>query len=806
MSSAPRLLPVSIALWRPLLRAGLLLVLGAGPCLANVAWGEEGDRRSYQVPAGSLASALTRFAGQAGVSLSLDPALVTGRSSPGLQGEYGVEEGFARLLQGSGLGLRAAGTGAYTLELQSEQGGKLTQLPQIAIVGSGMGLGSDAYDGGQVARRSSLGLLGDRDFMETPFNVTTYTSELIKNQQARTLADVVANDPSVRNTNPAGGRFEQFSVRGFSLYNSDVSFGGLYGVLPTYSIDMEMVERVDVLKGPGALLGGIAPNGSVGGSINVEPKRAGDQPLTELTGSFVSDSQAGGHVDIGRRFGDDQRFGVRFNGARQSGDADWDDQRLERESAVLGLDFRGERARLSLDLADQERDMDAPMERVGLNAGVEVPDAEDIHHNFAQPWTYANAKDRFGALRGELDLNESLMVYAAAGKRDGEYDFLRHAVQVVDDSGRFTVSPRTFQRDEEVLTWTTGARSWFSTGAVGHTLNLSLNRFDMEFDNSGARFANGTSNLFDPVELPVPGQPTRLDVPTHTETVLSSLALADTLSFSDDLVLLTLGARLQRVEVDSSAPGTPDQHYDERATSPAMGLVVRASNRVSLYLNYMEGLTQGETAPSTANNQNEVFAPYRSKQIEMGAKYDLGHFAATLSLFRIERPTYILDQNNNFKPDGEQRNQGLELNLFGAPLDGVRLLGGAMLLDSEQTKTSEGRFDGNRGTGAPIVNANLGVEWDIPQVSGLTLTARGIHTGSQYLDPANRQKIDAWQRYDLGARYAFEVGETDITLRASVENVLDKMYWASANVPADTAPGLTLASPRTWLVSATLGF
>ncbi|MNN89429.1 Ferrichrome receptor FcuA precursor [compost metagenome] len=91
-------------------------------------------------------------------------------------------------------------------------------------------------------------------------------------------------------------------------------------------------------------------------------------------------------------------------------------------------------------------------------------------------------------------------------------------------------------------------------------------------------------------------------------------------------------------------------------------------------------------------------------------------------------------------------------------------------------------------------------------MSGLTLTARGIHTGSQYLDPANRQKIDAWQRYDLGARYAFELGGTDITLRASVENMLDKMYWASANVPADTAPGLTLAGPRTWLVSATLGF
>jgi iron complex outermembrane receptor protein len=785
-----------------LLRAGFLIALG----LPGLSLADDGERRSYQVPAGNLSTALTRFAGQAGVSLSVDPALVNGLSSPGLQGEYGVEEGFGALLRGSGLMLVPAGTGSYTLQPAPSQDGDVQELPSTAIIGQHDGAAGDAYAGGQVSRRGSLGMLGERDYMETPFNITSYTSEVVQDQQARTLADVVANDPSVRSTNPSAGRFEQFSVRGFSLYNSDVAFGGLYGVLPTYSIDMEMVERVDILKGPSALLDGLAPNGSVGGGINIEPKRAGDVPTTEFTAMHASSGQLGGHVDIGRRFGEGQRFGLRFNGVRQSGDTEWDHQSVEREASVLGFDVRGERARMSFDIGHQERDVDGPMERVGLAANLEVPDAEDIHHNFAQPWTFSKAKDTFGAVRGEFDLNESWMVYAAAGARNGDYDFLRHAVQVVNAAGRFTVSPRTFQREEDVLTTTVGARSWFSTGSVSHTLNLSLNRFDMTFDNSGARFANGVSNLFDPVTLPEPGRPLALDNPTHTETVLSSLALADTLGFADDRVLLTLGARLQRVEVDSSEPGESDQRYDERATSPALGLVWRTSEALSLYFNYMEGLTQGQVAPETANNAGEVFAPFRSKQVEVGAKYDFGRFSTTLSLFRIDKPAFFTDSAGNLRDDGEQRNQGLELNLFGEPLDGVRLLGGAMLLDAELTKTANGTNDGNRATGAPIVNANLGVEWDLPQVRGLTLTARTIHTGSQYLDAANRQKIDAWQRYDLGARYAFELGGTDITLRASVENVLDKTYWASANVPDGTATGLTLSTPRTWLVSATLGF
>lgn len=797
MSRTPLLRPLSLHL----MRAGLLLALG----LPAPGWADEA-RRSYQVPGGSLGAVLTRFAGQAGVSLSVDPALVAGRSSLGLAGEYGVEEGFAALLQGSGLILVSAGPGSFTLVRQAAPVEGAHVLPDTNVHGQGAALAGDAYAGGQVSRRGSLGMLGERDYMETPLSMTSYTREILQNQQARTLADVVANDPSVRSTNPAGGRFEQFSVRGFSLYNSDVAYGGLYGVLPTYSIDMEMVERVDILKGPGALLGGLAPNGSIGGGVNIEPKRAGQTPLTEFTALYASAGQGGGHLDIGRRFGDEQRFGVRLNAVRQAGDTEWDHQHMDREATVLGLDMKGERTRLSLDIGHQARDVDAPMERVGLAAGLKVPDAKDIHHNFAQPWSYSRAKDTFGAVRGEYDLSDNWMLLGALGARKGDYDFMRHAVQVVNDAGRFTVSPRAFQREEDVVTGTVGVRGWFNTGAVGHTLNISLNRFDLTFDNSGARYANGVSNLFDPVTLPAPGAPLSDDNPTHTNTVLSSLALADTLSFADDTVLLTLGARLQRVEVDSSEPGEPDQRYDERATSPAMGVVWRTTEQLSLYFNYMEGLTQGQVAPETANNAGKVFAPYRSKQLEVGAKYDMGRFSTTVSLFRIEKPSYFTDAQNNLSADGQQRNQGLEISLFGEPLDGVRVLGGAMFLDAEQTRTANGRNDGNRAIGAPVVNANLGVEWDLPAIDGLTLSARVIHTGNQYLDAANRQKIDAWQRYDLGARYALKLGDKDVTLRASVENVLDKTYWASANVPDGTATGLTLSTPRTWLLSATVGF
>ncbi|NQD56698.1 TonB-dependent receptor [Pseudomonas sp. CM25] len=792
---------------RPLARAAHPL-FAMSLLLCVPAWADEPARRTYAVAPASLGAALTRFADQAGISLSLDPALVQGRQSTGLSGSYSVDEGFMQLLRGSGLQLLPVGEGAFTLVPAPQAGGALEIAPTSIVGGLAASGDTQPYAGGQVARQGGQGLLGSRDFMDTPFSITSYTSELAKNQQARTLGELIASDPSVRATNPAGGRFEQFTIRGFSLFNSDVAYNGLYGILPTYSIDMEMAERVDIIKGPSQLINGISPRGSVGGGINVQPKRAGDKPITEFTGSFASGSQAGGAVDVGRRFGEGDQFGVRFNGVKQSGDTEWDHQSVDREMAVLGLDFRGERLRLSADLGHTERDTDAPQERVLIGANAKVPDANDVRHNYAQAWSKARTNDTFGALHAEYDISESLLAYGAVGARKSNHDFLRHNVSILNDAGDFTVQPRDFTRDESVRTAMAGLRNWFHTGPVSHELNLAATYFYMDFTNGGARYASAPSNLYNPVATPTPGTPTRIDPEVYTENRFSGVALADTLGFFDDRLLLTLGARWQRVQVDDWSDGVKgDTAYDEEKVSPSGGVLLKVTDQLSLYANYMEGLSQGKIAPSTSINEDQIFPPFTSRQVEVGAKYDLGKVAFTASAFRIRQPAYETNATSRvFGPNGKRDNRGIELSVFGEPVQGVRVLGGVMYIDSELTDTVGGNFDGNRAPATPEYNVNLGAEWDIPGVNGLTLTARGIHSSSQYLDQNNSKQIDGWERYDLGARYAFKVDATEVTLRASVENVLDDRYWSSAGASDDSEPGLTLSTPRTYLLSATVGF
>ncbi|WP_157632498.1 TonB-dependent receptor domain-containing protein, partial [Bacillus cereus] len=78
--------------------------------------------------------------------------------------------------------------------------------------------------------------------------------------------------------------------------------------------------------------------------------------------------------------------------------------------------------------------------------------------------------------------------------------------------------------------------------------------------------------------------------------------------------------------------------YDASANTPAGALLFKASDRLSLYANYIEGLSQGSTAPVSAANAGEVFPPFKTRQREVGAKFDFGRLASALSVYEIEKP------------------------------------------------------------------------------------------------------------------------------------------------------------------------
>ncbi|EKO3918143.1 TonB-dependent siderophore receptor [Vibrio fluvialis] len=684
----------------------------------------------------------------------------------------------------------------------------------ITIVGSQVDLGGD-YQGGQVARSGRAGIFGNQDFMDTPFSSSNYTSKLIEDQQAKSVGDVLKNDPTVRQAVGYGNFQELYMIRGFPVYSDDMTLNGVYGILPRQYVAAEMLERVEVFRGANSFVNGAAPGGSaIGGSINLVPKRAGSEPLTRVTLGTQSGGQAYGAMDVARRFGDNQENGVRVNVVARNGDDAVDDQETQLGVLSLGFDHQGENLRMSADLGYQDHHIDAP--RPSVTPGSAIPSLPSSEANYEQDWTYTDEKQLFGVVRGEYDFSSQTTGWIAGGMRRGkEHNLL--ANPTADADGNLTAYLFENVREDTVMSGDTGVRHEFSTGSVGHTVVVSGSVYQSRSKNAYVMSSStdvGSLYDYDSLDqfagLYYGGS---LSDPKETERVTySSAALADTLSLFDDQVKVMLGARLQRVETKSFDYNSGDESssYGSTALTPSVGVVYQPMLDVSLYANYSEALLPGEIAPSTNNgsdvaNAGEVLKPNRSEQYEVGAKYDNGSYGAVVSLFQISKPSYMYDSNNSYTDNGEQRNRGIELSAFGEPIESVKVLGGVTLIDAEIVKSATTASEGKQAIGVPKVQANVNIEWATPFVEGLTLEGRTLYTGSQYASADNSLELPSWTRFDLGARYGMKLGDNALTLRARVDNVTDKSYWASAG----GYPGsnyLVQGAPRTFVLSASYDF
>lgn len=668
------------------------------------------------------------------------------------------------------------------------------------------------FEGGQVARGGRVGILGNKDYMDTPFTSTNYTSQLIEDQQARSVADVLQNDPSVRIARGFGNFQELYVVRGFPLYSDDISYNGLYGLLPRQYVASEFIERVEVFRGASAFLNGAAPGGTgIGGAINILPKRAPIDPLTRLTVGAETNGFGTASADIARRFGEEDRFGVRLNMAKRDGETSVKDQDRTLDMFALGLDYQGDRLRLSADIGHQYHFIDRPLPSVTPTGG--IPSAPDAKDNYGQSWTYSKEKQTFGTFRAEYDLSDAVTTWAAAGMRKGEEKNVL-ANPSSNANGVTTATRFDNYREETVTTGEVGMRFNLQTGPVSHEWVVSGAMYDTKDRNAwqGNFSSPIAGDLYNPVDGAKPENNSfsgsmsdpHITARTHTQ----SLAIADTLGFFDNQLLVTLGARRQGLDVTGYDydSGNRTSKYKKYETTPVAGVVYKLTDETSIYANYIEGLAAGDTAPNdgSVDNPGEVLAPYVSKQTEIGLKYDGGSLGASLAIFNTERP-FSTNDNRVFREGGEQRNRGIELSAFGEPVLGVRVLGGVTLLDAEQKKTVNGTNDGNDAIGVPKLQANIGTEWDVPSVAGLTLTSLVVHTGKQYASADNDLRLPSWTRLDLGARYKLKLDERDVTLRARLDNVTGRDYWASTG----GYPGrnyLTLGEPRTLSVSATVDF
>lgn len=223
--------------------------------------------RQYTIPAGNLGDVLAQYAASAGVQLVVDPALVDkGKTSPGLKGDYSVQAGFAALLAGTGLEAFRQEDGSYGLRaapMGSRSGD--TQLARVVVTADGERETAWGPVQGYAAKRSATGTRTDTPLIQTPLSVQVISREVMDDQQVLRVADAVKNVSGVYvMQGPDGNTMDAFNIRGFQA----AAYGATYldGVKDFSRAPKETagLERIEVLKGPSAIMyGRIEPGGMI---------------------------------------------------------------------------------------------------------------------------------------------------------------------------------------------------------------------------------------------------------------------------------------------------------------------------------------------------------------------------------------------------------------------------------------------------------------------------------------------------------------------------------------------------------------
>jgi len=545
---------------------------------------------------------------------------------------------------------------------------------------------------------------------------------------------------------------------------------------------------------------------SVGVTITFITKRAGAEPKTSVTLSYGAKSQFTQHVDVSRR-SDDGKLGVRVNLYNNKGGMAYQQEHVDTHAGYIGLDYTTDRSRTTFDAGIISNRIDNAQYRLRFRGNalrnITAPPRVDINSKFGAPGTFRQVRERFGVLRSEYDLDKNIMVYGALGMRITNQDTLNNFFDMQQLNGTSKVSYRYNNQINKAYSGEIGVKGKVDTKGVDHELTVSANYMHYKrYMNQNVFSQTYQTSLYAPAWKDVGSYlgPLVHRTPLNDSKTLRSVAVSDIMTTNDGRWTFVLGGRYQEIVVDGIKAGT---HYEKAKFSPAYALIHKMNDKVSLYANYIQGLNQGdEVTDAHAANYGEQFPPYVAKQYEFGAKFDLGKVATTISAFSITNPGKIQDTTNHiYSPGGEVRNRGLEWNFFGEPKKGTRLTGGMMWMDARHEKTLNGRYDGNRKEGIPNFAAVLGVEQDIHGVEGLTLTARMTYNSSAFVNQANTIRVSPWVRWDMGARYKFNAGDTPVTVRADVYNLFNRNYWRALDEDA-----AFLEAGRTFMLSVTADF
>jgi iron complex outermembrane recepter protein len=572
---------------------------------------------------------------------------------------------------------------------------------------------------------------------------------------------------------------------------------------------MYFVERVDVFSGPSAFVMG-APR-SIGGVVNLVPKRADHRPYLLLEPNYLGKSVYGGRLDASERWGQQGAFGARANALYREGEGEIRHSRLLNGGAALGLDFRSKIVLLSLD-AQYLRNYNKAFQYVLLlGPGLDhLPPTMPTNLSTQPVWMSASTSEEVILGRADVNLSPKWILTTGSGVSHSFASYPGYCpVLLLDYSGTVLCEQINQSLLQENHSTDVGVRGNVHTGVVSHSLLAGWNRVH---DTAGY----GDFNYYGPSQpynLYMPYRPTspNYEFPfvsndyVQDDESTKGWYLGDTAGLLHDRLLLTGGFRRTTMNGQETFRDNinPPGSFHQSAFTPSAAGLFKLSSRVSLYGNFIQALEPGWVAPPDTKNAGQIFPPMVSNQFEIGAKAQAGTWISTIALYRISEVNGVVDASTNpptFSQDGRQVNKGIDLSFAGDLFHDLHAILSASFIDSRQRSTGDPAIEGKSTPVVPGATERVNLNWSVPHAKGLALDCNLMETGSAPFDAINSKRVPSWTRLDVGARYSLG-REKPFTIRAQVVNLSNNQFWISV-----FSGGLAPSAPRVVNVSISKSF
>ncbi len=752
--------------------------------------------------------------------------------------------------------LAQSATQADTGQQQTKGDAQTTQAPKADTAQQTQRVTTTVVVHGQVnddylSNSVTVGNLNGIPLGELPLSATVVTRQLLNDQGARVLSDVVKNDASIGEDYAPVGYYGDFEIRGFPIdLATGMEINGMT-VAGEQDVPLENKERVEFLKGIAGVESGVA---SAGGLVNYVTKRPAMVKAIDLATDHRGSSY--GAVDLGSYFGSSKQVGARINLASEKIMSYVDGANGWRAMGAGAADWKiSPKAMLKGDFEYQHK-VERSVSGYQLLGGTVVPDLDQVYPSTMlgeQSWAKPNTFDTFNTgARLDYDLPGMWRAFVAAS----------YSHSLIDDNvvyayGNSISAPYYFfapdgtydiydYRDPGELRIDAQAEAIVAghvrSGAITHDVTFGGEIFLRSVQQPGFYTVEnpispdgtvrdgsvytyiGSENIFQPITaFPIesPQQsagPRRLWEDNHQ----SSLVLQDRIHIPGRIQLVAGGRfdslRDHNYSLYATDPQNSPPIFNDRVLwLPQYAVTYNPLDNLTLYGNYGVMLSLGPQAPWWVDNSSQFLEPFMTRQAEVGAKYEPGgRILLTAALFHMRAPFIypkIIESADSvcsgdvnagdqcFESEGHETHDGVEVNAEGKAANWLRLTASVAAIRAISDETGTPAFDNKQVLNVPHLRTALFADIAVPHARGLHLMPGWGYTGRKEATRDDLVSVSGYNIFNFGASYMPKGEQGHVTLRLYADNITDKRYWKDTGANyGDTF--IHLGAPTTVRLSA----